>query len=188
MPYLVASIISVVTAMVILFTRYEADDSTIKAELENMRVMFSMVDGFVNTYIESGGNLSDLSTFELGNSGILLASMVVTPSTVTSTSTTLEKLKTTTTLPNSKVIWQLIPNIADSSSYKVLVDIRGNAGLMSKALFSESFIGREFCEKNLFGTFQKSMRGFNGTDDFVDNSGPSIDTLRDGLLVCIVYK
>ena len=188
MPYLVASIISVVTAMVILFTRYEADDSTIKAELENMRVMFSMVDGFVNTYIESGGNLSDLSAFELGNSGILLASMVVTPSTVTSTSTTLEKLKTTTTLPNSKVIWQLIPNIADSSSYKVLVDIRGNAGLMSKALFSESFIGREFCEKNLFGTFQKSMRGFNGTDDFVDNSGPSIDTLRDGLLVCIVYK
>ena len=188
MPYLVASIISVVTAMVILFTRYEADDSTIKAELENMRVMFSMVDGFVNTYIESGGNLSDLSAFELGNSGILLASMVVTPSTVTSTSTTLEKLKTTTTLPNSKVIWQLIPNIADSSSYKVLVDIRGNVGLMSKALFSESFIGREFCEKNLFGTFQKSMRGFNGTDDFVDNSGPSIDTLRDGLLVCIVYK
>jgi hypothetical protein len=185
MPYLVASIISVVTAMVILFTRYEADDSTIKAELENMRVMFSIVDGFVNTYIESGGNLSDLSTFELGNSGILLASMAVTPSTVTSTSTTLEKLKTTTTLPNSKVIWQLIPNIADSSSYKVLVDIRGNAGLMSKAVFSEGFIGREFCEKNLFGTFETLSNVFeDATSDFINSSGSN----TDGLLVCIVYK
>ena len=175
MPYLVASIISVVTAMVILFTRYEADDSTIKAELENMRVMFSMVDGFVNTYIESGESVSTVNFKVLSDSGILLAN-----STVTGTS-----LESTLKLPHSKVIWQLIPNISEPSSYKILVDIRANAGLMSKAVFSESFIGREFCEKNLFGTFETSSNVFDeGSSDFINSSGSK----TDGLFVCIVYK
>ena len=33
MPYLVSSIIAVVAAMIILLTRYEADDSAITAEI-----------------------------------------------------------------------------------------------------------------------------------------------------------
>ena len=49
MPYFVSSIIAVVSAMVIMFTRYEADDSTITAELDRVKSMFMMVDGFVNT-------------------------------------------------------------------------------------------------------------------------------------------
>ena len=53
MPYFVSSIIAVVSAMIIMFTRYEADDSTITAELDRMKSMFITVDGFVNTY----GNL-----------------------------------------------------------------------------------------------------------------------------------
>ena len=65
MPYLVSSIIAVVSAMIILFTRYEADDSTITAELERMKSMFIAVDGFVNTYIESGGSLENVNFEEL---------------------------------------------------------------------------------------------------------------------------
>ena len=49
MPYFVSSIIAVVAAMVIMLTRYEADDSTITAELDRVKSMFMMVDGFVNT-------------------------------------------------------------------------------------------------------------------------------------------
>ena len=49
MPYFVSSIIAVVSAMIILFTRYEADDSAITSELERMKSMFLAVDGFVNT-------------------------------------------------------------------------------------------------------------------------------------------
>jgi hypothetical protein len=56
---------------------------------------------------------------------------------------------------------------------------------MSKAVFSEGFIGREFCEKNLFGTFETSSNVFeDATSDFINSSGSN----TDGLLVCIVYK
>ena len=185
MPYLVASIISIVTAMTILFTRYEADDSTIKAELENMRVMFSMVDGFVNTYVDSGGDLTTINIFELGDNGILLSSMEILPASVDENSTYLEKLKTTTVLPNSDVVWQIIPNIVDSSSYKILVDMRASAGLMSKAIFSESFSGREFCEKSLFGTAELKLNQFDGTNDFEDSGTGAND---DGIFVCTVFK
>ena len=58
MPYFVSSIIAVTSAMIILFTRYEADDSAITSELERMKSMFVAVDGFVNTFIESGGDLT----------------------------------------------------------------------------------------------------------------------------------
>ena len=185
MPYLVATIITIVTAMTILFTRYEADDSTIKAELENMRVMFSMVDGFVNTYVDSGGDLTIINIFELGNDGILLSNMEVLPDTVDEDSTYLEKLETTTILPNSNVVWQIIPNNADASSYKILVDMRASGGLMSKAVFSENFSGREFCEKTLFGTAELTLNQFDGTDDFEDSGTGSND---DGIFVCTVFK
>src|SRR5574344_275831 len=58
MPYLVSSIIAIVTALIILMTRYEADDSQITAEIERAKSMFLTIDGFVNTYIQSGGDLS----------------------------------------------------------------------------------------------------------------------------------
>ena len=38
-------------------TRYEADDSAITSELDRVKSMFIMIDGFVNTYIQSGGSL-----------------------------------------------------------------------------------------------------------------------------------
>jgi hypothetical protein len=57
MPYLVSSIIAVVTALIILMTRYEADDSAITTEIERAKSMFITVDGFVNTYIQSGGDM-----------------------------------------------------------------------------------------------------------------------------------
>ena len=40
MPYLVSSIIAIVAALIILMTRYEADDSAITAEIERAKVHF----------------------------------------------------------------------------------------------------------------------------------------------------
>lgn len=173
MPYFVASIVAVTTAMIIILTRYEADDSDIMAKIEKMKVMVSMVDGFVNTYIESGGVLSDINFEELENSGILLEN-----STVTGTS-----IESTMTLPNDDVVWHIIPNVDNSNSYRLLVDMSGDSSLMSKAVFSEGFVGREYCEKMLFGTLQRTQNQFN-VDDFVDNGG----TTSDGIFVCEVYK
>ena len=175
MPYLVSSIIAVVSAMIILFTRYEADDSSITAELDTMKSMFIAVDGFVNTYIESGGSLENVNFQELYENGILLGNM-------NSIGTGNESKLT---FPGRKVSWQLIPNITDNSSYKVLVDMRNNSSLMNKGAFAESFSGREYCEKMLFGTFQNNRVSYDETDkDFKSTTG----TNSDGLFVCIVYK
>ena len=175
MPYLVSSIIAVVSAMIILFTRYEADDSSITAELDTMKSMFIAVDGFVNTYIESGGSLENVNFQELYENGILLGNM-------NSIGTGNESKLT---FPGSKVSWQLIPNITDNSSYKVLVDMRANQSLMNKAIFAESFSGREYCEKMLFGTPQYDKVSYDVADtDFKTSTG----TNNDGLFVCIVYK
>src|SRR5574344_1239493 len=84
MPYLVSSIIAIVAALIILMTRYEADDSQITAEIERAKSMFLSVDSFVNTYIQSGGDLQGGSTTEahrklnfatLYKNGILIGSI-----------------------------------------------------------------------------------------------------------------
>lgn len=182
MPYLVSSIIAIVSALIILLTRYEADDSTITSELDRMKSMFITMDGFVNTYIQSGGTLSSINFEELDKAGILLSNMEITP--VADTNSSTGENKTTTKFPNSEVIWQIIPNINDTSSYKLLVDMSKSSALMSKAIFSESFSGREFCEKMLFGTFdQKGSAYVDGTKDF-----GTTGTTKDGIFVCIVFK
>lgn len=184
MPYLVSSIIAVVSAMIILFTRYEADDSSITAELERMKSMFLAVDGFVNTYIESGGNLTEINFQKLSCDGILLGNIRDTLATTNTADASTDDVKgfsdsSTLEFPNSSVKWHLIPNIDNSSSYKLLVDMRGNPTLMSKAIFLESFSSREFCEKILFGTKVLDKISYDtGTKDFIGTG-----TTSDGLFV-----
>ena len=185
MPYLVSSIIAIVTAMIILLTRYEADDSSITAELDTMKSMFIAVDGFVNTYIESGGSLENVNFEELYENGILLGNIKRTSPAETSDNVLGDAEASKLTFPGSRVSWQLIPNILDNSSYKVLVDMTNNSSLMSKAIFAESFSGREYCEKMLFGTLELNRTSYDtGTKNFIGTS----TNKSDGLFVCIVYK
>ncbi len=204
MPYFVSSIIAVVAAMVIMFTRYEADDSTITAELDRVKSMFMMVDGFVNTYVESGGDLTDVNFQKLSCNGILLGNIKDTLATTDCATTntadgTTDDVKgfanaSTLIFPKSGVSWQLIPVRTDDptvslrasagSAYKLLVDMRNNPSLMSKAIFAESFSGREFCEKILFGTLDRTGNAFVVANNTFGVTG----TQNDGLFVCIVFK
>jgi len=207
LPYLVSSIIAVVSAMIILFTRYEADDSAITGELEKMKSMFITIDGFVNTYIQSGGDLSEINFQKLSCNGILLGNIKdkVVPVNCDSDNTnditsdnSDDNVKysgnsSTLTFPEDKVIWQLIPmpstdvdyGTSAGSAYKLLVDIRKNSTLMSKAIFSESFSGREFCEKMLFGTLELNRTSYDtATKNFIGSS----TNKSDGYFVCIVFK
>ena len=60
-----------------------------------------------------------------------------------------------------------------------------NSSLMSKAIFAESFSGREYCEKMLFGTLEPNRTSYDtGTKNFIGTS----TNKSDGLFVCIVYK
>ena len=208
MPYLISSIIAIVAATIILLSRYEADDSTITAEIDSMKSMFRMVDGFVNTFVESGGDLTKVNFQKLSCNGILLGNIKDTISTtncedtITADSSTDNvkgfKYASTLTFPSSSIKWQLLPviNITASddtdfgssagSAYKLLIDMTGNSSLMSRAIFSESFIGREFCEKMLFGTLQRKGKTYDSTPS---NETFSLDgTDNDGLFVCIVFK
>lgn len=184
MPYIVASIIAIVAALTILLTKYEADDSTIKAELANMKVMFSMVDGFVNTYVDSGGDLTVINFEVLADDNILF-NVGTTDNSTRITPTAGNAFETTMRLPSNEVVWHLIPNPTTTNSYKLLVDMTGSSGLMSKAIFSESFSGREFCEKMLFGTFEEDGIAYNTTTlDFDDQA----NTNNNGIFVCTVFK
>lgn len=207
MPYFVSSIIAIVSAMIILFTRYEADDSAITGELEKMKSMFITIDGFVNTYIQSGGDLSEINFQKLSCNGILLGNIKdkVVPVNCDSDNTnditsdnSDDNVKysgnsSTLTFPEDKVIWQLIPmpstdvdyGTSAGSAYKLLVDIHNNSTLMSKAIFSESFSGREFCEKMLFGTLELNRTSYDTTTkNFIGSS----TNKSDGIFVCIVFK
>jgi len=207
LPYLVSSIIAIVSALIILLTRYEADDSAITGELDRLKVMFTTIDGFVNTYIQSGGSLSDINFQKLSCNGILLGNMKdkVVPVNCDSDDSNdkvednsddnvkLYGSSSTLTFPKDKIVWQLIPvpstdttySSSAGSAYKLLVDIRDNSSLMSKAIFSESFAGREFCEKMLLGTLELNRASYDSTTkNFVGSS----TNKSDGLFVCIVFK
>lgn len=204
MPYLVSSIIAVVSAMIIMLTRYEADDSTITGELDRMKAMFMTIDGFVNTYVESGGDLTSINFQKLSCNGILSGNIIDTLAAIDcDTTTTADGANDNVTgalieskleFPSSSVIWQIIPVRADDpivalqssagSAYKLFVDMRANASLMSKAIFSESFSGREFCEKMLFGTLDRKGNDFVSANNTFGTTGTDID----GKLVCIVFK
>ena len=199
MPYFVSSIIAVTSAMIILFTRYEADDSAITSELERMKSMFVAVDGFVNTYIQSGEDLRKINFQKLSCDRILLGSIKDNyiaencDDDFSNDSPNIDNpdddvkgagMTSTLKFPSSSVIWHLIPNQSNPSSYKLLVDMSANSTLMSKAVFSESFSSREFCEKILFGT--KVLNGISydsDAEDFVEGG-----TTSDGLFVCEVFK
>lgn len=202
MPYLVSSIIAVVTAMIILFTRYEADDSAITAEIERTKSMFITVDGFVNTYIQSGGDMTKINFVNLYDNGILLGN--ITKGTKASSENVkvdaTKEFESTLTFPNSNIKWQIVPiTTADTavkiegvdkdfsssagSGYKLFIDFSNNETLKSKSAFSESFLARELCENNFFGTAVKDAEKISDTNTITINKANS-----EAKMVCIIFK
>ncbi len=199
MPYLVSSIIAVVTAMIILLTRYEADDSAITAEIERTKSMFITVDGFVNTYIQSGGDMTAINFEELYDNGILLGN-ITKGTKASSENVKVDGLESTLTFPSSKIIWQIVPiTTADTavkieglnkdfsssagSGYKLFIDFSNNETLKSKSAFSESFLARELCENNFFGTAIKDATAISSTNTITLTGSNS-----DSKLACIIFK
>lgn len=201
MPYLVASIMAIVAAMIILLTRYEADDSAITAEIERTKSMFITVDGFVNTYIQTGGDMTDINFEKLYDNGILLGNMKMTkPTASANDDVTGKEFESTLIFPSSKIEWQIVPiTTADTavkiggvdkdfsssagSGYKLFIDFSKNKTLESKSAFSESFLAREICENTLFGTSVKDATAISSTYT-ITLTGKN----NDSKLACIVFK
>ena len=194
MPYLVSSIIAVVTAMIILLTRYESDDSAITAEIERTKSMFITVDGFVNTYIQSGGDMTAINFEKLYDDGILLGNIKMTKPTATGDDVTGTGFKSVLNFPKSEIKWHIIPIYSDDtlysssagSGYKLFIDTTGNKTLDSKAGFSENFLAREICEKTLFGSIQEAETSHY--DDAQNNFKITTTAKKDGKFICVVFK
>ncbi len=151
MPYLVSSIIAIVAALIVLMTRYEADDSAITAEIERAKSMFITIDGFVNTYIQSGGDMAmgdtiNTETYKkinfatLYKDGILFGNISkenilkvnLNDSKQSSEETDKNKFfESQLQFPNSNIIWQIVP-IVIGDKYKdstgIEKDISTSAG------------------------------------------------------------
>ena len=211
MPYLVSSIIALVAAMIVLMTRYEADDSQITAEIERAKSQFLAVDSFVNTYIQSGGDMSSINFEQLFDDGIL-------PGNITKGITTSKhnvrvdagvigdkSFQAILEFPKSNIIWQIVPivsgdKIKDSTGtdkdisssagagYKLWVDFSKESSLMSKDAFSENFFGKEICEKNLFGSFINNATAISITAATLNQISTKSGTNKDGKFACVVFK
>ena len=193
MPYLVSSIIAVVAAMIILLTRYEADDSAITAEIERTKSMFITVDGFVNTYIQSGGDMTAINFEKLYDDGILLGN-ITKGTKESSENVKVDVPESTLTFPNSNIKWHIIPIYSDDtlysssagSGYKLYIDMSGNKTLDSKAGFAENFLSREICEKTFFGSIQEAETSYY--DDVKNNFKITTTVKKDGKFICVIFK
>lgn len=215
MPYLVSSIIAIVTALIILMTRYEADDSQITAEIERAKSMFLTIDGFVNTYIQSGGDLSSgtptnekLNFATLYKDGILLGNIkdenIVS---ALNTAFSITNLKTLNSkddffpaklqFPKSNIIWQVVPiTISDSTINGKNYSSSAGAGYKLLVDFSKenSLMSKDAFSENFFG---KEICEKNLFGTFINNaiSISSTDLTftttganNDGKFACLVFK
>lgn len=194
MPYLVSSIIAIVAALIILLTRYETDDSAITAEIERAKSQFLAIDNFVNTYIQSGGNLNEINFKKLHTDGILLGNMTIGAKNSGNNVEfeTSKDMESTLKFPKSNIIWQIVPivgtdtNFGNSAGagYKLFVNFFNEKILQNRDAFSETFFGGEICEKSLFGSFINNVTAINTTNQNLTLGG----TNKDGKFACVVFK
>lgn len=210
MPYLVSSIVAVVTALIILLTRYEADDSAITAEIERAKSMFITVDGFANTYIQSGGDMTKINFEQLFDDGILLGNMtkgiLSSNSNVKVVAGAIGDKSFTATLefPKSNIKWQIVPIVnykindyrgvevdlgkSVGAGYQLFIDFTKESTLLSKNAFSENFLGREICEKTFFGSFINNATSISSSSGTLNQIVTTGGTSSDGKIACVVFK
>ena len=210
MPYLVSSIIAVVTALIILLTRYEADDSAITAEIERAKSMFITVDGFTNTYIQSGGDMTKINFEQLFDDGILLGNMTKDiPTSIANVKVTAGEIgdksfTATLEFPKSNIKWQIVPIVnykindyrgievdlgkSVGAGYQLFIDFTKESTLLSKNAFSENFLGREICEKTFFGSFINNATSISSSSGTLNQIVTTGGTSSDGKIACVVFK
>ena len=204
MPYLVSSIIAVVTALIILLTRYEADDSAITAEIERAKSMFITVDGFANTYIQSGGDMTKINFEQLFDDGILLGNMTKGTNKLDNVKVTAGAFTATLEFPKSNIKWQIVPIVnykindyrgvevdlgkSVGAGYQLFIDFTKESTLMSKNAFSENFLGREICEKTFFGSFINNATSISSSSGTLNQIVTTGGTSSDGKIACVVFK
>lgn len=175
MAYIISMIVVIIASLFILISRYEVNTTGIQNELTQLKTMVSKIDSSVDNYLSVGENLT-LINFQVLSSGHFLLSNSIISGT---------SFDSTMKFNGSDIIWHLIPNMSDSTSYKLMVDMSSNKTLMEKPAFAEMFLGTQLCEKLLFGDFNAFINTYDGVNtNFINING----TNTDGIIGCTVYK
>ncbi len=158
MPYFVSSIIAIVSATVILLTRFEGDNSSVISELEKVKKMILVVDGYVDSYLEVTGSIprtatsiyTNFSAKTLEDSGLLLSGSIVE----TSSKELYFPYDTSKT-----IAFTVSPEASPStstSSYDLSVEIKNHPVLSGRLNLVKNYIEKEVCEKRLFAKVKAS--------------------------------
>ncbi len=163
MPYIISMLIATVAALIIILTRFDVDNSSINSELQRIEYNLKVIDIFADTYAEvNNDNLEGLSFETLNSQNILIPGIVIT------TDNTVTPL-ISRWVDESNVQWEIVSST--SSSYDLRITFSGNSTLNSKIQFVESFVGREYCIKNMLATTDTTTA-----------------TNSDGVLTCTISK
>lgn len=175
MIQIISMIVLIVVSLIILTTRYETNSLIIQTELDRCKMMFLKIDGSVDSYLDSGENLANINFQVLNTGHYLLSNSIISGSAFGST------MK----FNQNQIVWHLIPNMGDITSYKLMIDFSSNGTLMEKVTFSEMFIGTHLCEKLLFGDFYPTINSYDELNvNFIDLGGSN----TDGIIECTIYK
>ena len=175
MVYIIGVIIAIVTSLMVLTLKYESNPGAMQNGLARVEIMMSNIDDSVNQYIENTKTLDDINFEQLHEEHYLLSNSIIYGNLFASTMM----------FHGNNIVWHLIPNKDDETSYKLLIDFRQDVALMEKPIFSESFIGTEYCEKLLFANVSPLINRYDDVAlDFTSSNG----TKTDGILECTVYK
>ncbi len=156
MPYFISAIIAIVSATVILLTRFEGDNSSVISELERVKKMMLIVDGYVDTYLEARGSIpralttiyTDFSAKNLEDSALLLNGSVVEDDTADANIKNLYFPSDT----NKTIAFRVSPEAGSTSisSYTLSVQINNHPILSSRLPLVKSYLQKEVCENRLF--------------------------------------
>jgi len=171
MPLIVAIILSVALCIIIVFAKYDGSNEFIKSETEHLGLAFGKVTSFINKWVEisSLGQIKKIDFEQINNDNIIFHNSIITG----------VGYNTQITLKSTDMIWQVIPNPADSShSCKILGDFRNNKILMENPKFVESYFGAYYCSILYNGIFETNALYYDG-DDYA-----LVGTNSDGVFSC----
>ncbi len=184
MPYFVSSIIAIVSAFVVLFTRYEGDNSVVISELEKVKKMILVVDSYVDTYLSAGYSINTLDAKALRNGGLLLDGSCVNNSNTLYFPHKNLTVDASCSGNSGLVAFQLKKSPTGFSSYDLYIGVSSVSAFANSKKLAENYIKKEVCEKTLLGkanlnvtelTLSAAAFGTGGND-------------HDGKVLCTISK
>ena len=174
MAYFAALILVMLSMLVLITNQFKIDAGSLPKELDSLEKMVFLIDDGVASYVKKG-KMENINFEELQTNNDLGANYTLS----------LSGNDAYINFTQSNIHWQLIPNpFNNKKSYKLRIDFHNEPLLMERVRLIELFIGKEICEKMLFGEYIFDTLSYDSiTQDYLGGGTDS-----DGILSCTLYK